>query len=406
MSKVLISFLGTGPFEEKGATRVYREANYLLDGKEYVTTFISAALFRHFDCDKRIIIGTCKSMWEEYYRYFSEENGNFDENFYWKLAEFTDKAGPQSNEFPLLDELENRLKNPKIIILKYGLNDEELLFNLTKILEIDDYIESGDELILDITHGFRSFPLFAQQIVLYLKHVSSKEITIKGFYYAMLDAIRDLGYAPVVDMNIAQHLNDWIIAASNFINKSDGSQLVGLLEDSDRNLSNLVDNFSKALNINYSHEIKNQYERITKYDFSELPPLEKLMAEKAFGEFKKNFNLNKKHSLYQLDLAKWYCSKNLYGVSYLTLTEAIITFVAEKISPSKALEEDIRNSAKKTIHKNYPELGKLYKVVNKIRKNVAHMLEHRNDTYLNDIQNLDSRIEKAARLFKEYDDKQ
>jgi len=403
MSKVLISFLGTGPFDEKGAKRVYREANYLLDGNKYVTTFISAALFRHFDCDKRIIIGTCKSMWEEYYRYFSEENGNFDEAFYWKLAEFTDKAGPKSNKFSLLDELENRLKNLKIIILKYGLNDEELLYNLTKILEIDNYIESGDELILDITHGFRSFPLFAQQIVLYLKHVSTKKIIIKGFYYAMLDAMRDLGYAPVVDMNIVQHLNDWIIAASNFINKSDGSQLVGLMEDSDRNLSNLVDNFSKALNINYSHEIKNQYERISKYDFSKLPPLEKLLAEKAFGEFKKNFNLNRKHSLFQLDLAKWYCSKNLYGVSYLTLTEAIITFVAEKILPSEALEEDVRDSAKKTIHKKYPELGKLYRDVNKIRKNVAHMLEGRNDTYLNDIKNLESRLNKAEYLFKKYE---
>lgn len=406
MSKVLISFLGTGPLDGKNNTnrREYKKAKYVFeDGTEKTTSFVTAAIKEYRLCDKVIVLGTAKSMWEEYFRYFAEKNDCFNEELYFKLAEFAESASHTTTEFPLAAEIEKYLPDTKIIILRYGLNEYELRHNLEQILKIEDYLQNEDEVFVDVTHGFRSFPLFAQQIILYLKQVSNKKINLRNFFYGMLDASRDLGYAPIVDLSIIQTMNDWILGSGLLINKSDGSLLVSLLKESDPQLATLVDNFSKALNINYSHEIRQQYQQILKADFSRLKLLEKAIALKAFNEFKQHFkNVEmKKHSLFQLDLAAWYFNKKLYGVAYLTLTEALVTYTAEKINPDNPLDQATRDEAKKQIRKINSEVGSLYHQINKIRKNVAHMLEERHHSFLNDITNLEQKIKKAYRLLND-----
>lgn len=404
MAKVLISFLGKGPLADSDGKvegkREYKKAKYKLENKEYETPFVSAAIVQHLSIDKKIIIGTSKSMWEEYYRYFHEKEADFSDELYLELAEFTDKANHETSNFPFIERLEKIFHNSSILILKYGLDEAELEYNLIQILKIDDLINPNDELYIDVTHGFRTFPLFAQQIVLYLKQVSRKNIIIKKFYYGMLDVKNELGYTPIVDMSIIHKMNDWILGTSEFINKSDGTKMVELLKTSDSDLSKLIDNFTKALNINYSHEIKKQYERILKYDFGKLNPIERLLAEKGFEEFKRHFDTKRKHSLFQLELANWYFKKRLYGVAYLTLTEAVITYVAEIIDPKNPLNKEVRDEAKKIIPYKYKDLAKLYNPINQIRKNVAHMLDKRQDTYLNDLANLEKRIKQAYELMK------
>ncbi|WP_372775252.1 TIGR02221 family CRISPR-associated protein [Mangrovibacterium sp.] len=399
MRKILLSFLGTGSYVETGKTRQYKTANYKIDNKQYDTSFVSAALAEHLNIDQRVVIGTVKSMWEEYYRYFAEQENNLDEDFYLNLSEFVTNAQYTVPDFPMAKQLETRLGKTNIVLLKYGLNQLELRYNLEKILMIDDLLMDNDELYVDVTHGFRSFPLFAQQIIMYLKQVSSKRIHIKKIYYGMLDASRDLEYTPIVDLSIIQEMNDWINGAGLLIQKSDGSQLVPLIQQEDPDLAKLVDNFSKALNINYSHEIKKQYQKILAYDFTRLNPMEQLIAKKAFSEFKKHFkHIGSKHSLFQLDLAFWYFNKRLYGVAYLTLTEAIITYAAEYESQANSLDKELRENAKRNIFKINKDLGNLYKTVNKIRRNVAHMLDQRHDSYLNDVTNLEKQLQKAKRL--------
>lgn len=399
MAKVLVSFLGTGPLKNDKGNREYRNANYEIEGKRYNTSFVSAALVEHLQIETRIIIGTAKSMWEEYYRYFHEEDDDFDSELYINISDYTLNATSKTVDFPFVEELESKLLNTKLIILDYGLNEIELEKNLLKILQIEEILNTNDELFVDVTHGFRSFPLFAQEIILYIKHVSNKSIELKKFYYGMLDVNRELGYTPIVDLSIIQKMNDWIIGVSQFTNKSDGSMLVDLLKPNNSDIAKLVDNFSKAFNLNYSHEIKKQYEKILDYDFMQLNPLERLMAKKGFEEFQNHFDSKKKHSLFQLDLANWYYKKNLFGVAYLTLTEALVTFVAEDVDITKPLDKDVRGKAKKIIHTNkYKEIGRLYNSTNKIRRNVAHMLDKRHDTYLNDINNLGKRINTAYNL--------
>ena len=73
-NKVLISFLGTGPFHKNGSKREYNKAHYRLgddDLGEY--PFVASALMRHYNAKKVVLVGTVHSMWEEVYRWFSED---------------------------------------------------------------------------------------------------------------------------------------------------------------------------------------------------------------------------------------------------------------------------------------------------------------------------------------------
>ncbi len=67
--RVLISFLGTGASEIVNGNirpmRKYRTANYQIDGTLYKDySFMSAALVKHYNIGKILMVGTVHSMWD------------------------------------------------------------------------------------------------------------------------------------------------------------------------------------------------------------------------------------------------------------------------------------------------------------------------------------------------------
>ena len=395
MAKVLISFLGVG-----NSKREYRKAKYKIDDSLYETPFISAALTKHLNIDRKIIIGTSKSMWEEFYRFFAETKNDFKEDIYFKIAQSIDNV-EFNNKNENLGLLEKEIPNLKIIQIKYGLNEDELRFNLNKILELENFINIDDHLYIDVTHGFRTFPLLTQYAINYLKLISKKEIIIKGYYYGMLEAINELGYAPVVDMSIINDLNELLIGASQFKNNLSGQRLSKLLQEKSGEAAKKINNFSNALSINYSHEIKKQIQQLNNFNFISIPKLERKIVEQVFKSFINIFKDINKASDFQLLLAEYYYKKQLFGTSYIFLTEAIITKVVEElVSPEKVFKKDARENAKLNIFKYNIELNNIYKTVNKIRNNIAHALDLRHDTYHNDINSLNNHIKKVKNIFQ------
>ena len=91
MSKVLISFLGTGPVDNKNKgrnERHYKDASYRFDsGFTIEKSFIALALKEYYKIDRLILIGTVHSMWERVYEEFS--NG-IDVEYWNELSEFCD----------------------------------------------------------------------------------------------------------------------------------------------------------------------------------------------------------------------------------------------------------------------------------------------------------------------------
>lgn len=214
MAKVLISPIGAGrkkarigeykkansacsSFSNK-SDREYHEAKYKFNGNDTIhdTHFLVAALAKHLKVDRIIFIGTAKSMWERVYRYFTENAGqNLDYEYWDRIGNFASESNFNNM---ILDEeslreamvsVDEYLKaiNPSAIggslplLMKYGLNEEELWENFSIFMKLIKVLKDGDEVYLDITHSFRSIPLFMYLMMDFMQ-------TLKNFY--LRDIIR------------------------------------------------------------------------------------------------------------------------------------------------------------------------------------------------------------------------
>ena len=192
MAKVLISFVGTGPLVNKGtassllSAREYRRATYYL-GEENLGEypFTAAALSDYYDIDKIILIGTVHSMWEEVYRFFKEKKSQVvDEQVYCDIAEYCEHATSESAlTVPHIEQVEQALgTNAHIALIKYGVNEAEINENISIVLQLHELLSTGDELIVDVTHSFRSLPILVMNLLLYINNVSMKHIKLSHIY--------------------------------------------------------------------------------------------------------------------------------------------------------------------------------------------------------------------------------
>ena len=206
MAKILISFLGTGSPNKNSneqspnsSDRQYRTAKYhFSNNEESEHTFVAAALAEHNNIDKVILIGTVHSMWEEVYRYFTEKNRKIlNEDIYFQILEHCENATHKSKlTLPHKELIEQSIgSKAKIILIKYGINDEETQENINTVLGIEQELNERDEVIVDITHSFRSLPILIMNLLIYLQTVSKKKIKISHVYYGMLEVSRELGHS-------------------------------------------------------------------------------------------------------------------------------------------------------------------------------------------------------------------
>jgi CRISPR-associated Csx2 family protein len=91
-----------------------------------------------------------------------------------------------------------------------------------------DCLEPGDQVWLDITHGFRSLPLLATVLIDYARFL--KNVTIEKIYYGVFESLGTLKQiqqeypnpadrlVPVLNLTAFSQLQDWTSAANEFIN--------------------------------------------------------------------------------------------------------------------------------------------------------------------------------------------
>ena len=255
MAKILISPIGTGQII---TDREYRTAKYKFEdsSKIYETPFVSAALAEYLKVDRIIFIGTAKSMWEEIYRYFTEGIGqNIDDEYWIKINELSNNSRYDKK---LIDEKDldlamssvdsylktinaNAIGGTLSLIIDYGLNEEELWQNFSTFMKLMDILDDGDEIYLDITHSFRSIPLFMYLIMEFMQTLGHKKISLNGLYYGMLEARWEIGYAPVVDLKPVFEISQWIRGTHDFINYGNGYAIGELLEK-DMSITEIIEN--------------------------------------------------------------------------------------------------------------------------------------------------------------------
>ena len=421
--KVLIAGIGGGKNKDTGT---YRVANYKVENKVYEQrSFITSALEEHYGIDKTIFIGTTGSMWDNLYEFYSKKfQKDYDENYHLDLMAVIDNATMETDIDGLNLSKFNETFKDKIlgIVTKYGMNELEIFENFNLIIKLQDELEDGDEVYLDITHSFRSNAFWMFLVMNYLTDVEDKNIKVKAITYGMLEAQKD-GVAPVVDLNAFYKILQWIKGANTL--KEYGNSY--LIEENIENgkLSKKLKNFSDALNMNYIASLRQSINSLKKLedDIDNLEGPAKLIIPKVIKDFMDRFASEDKDYLFQAKLAKWHFEQKRYAMAYINVNEAIIGFVMDALEfplltgdrkrDENKLAKDWLNMiiSRHESNKTYPsfkidkdnidlyEYIKIFEHSRRVRNEIAHSIGGK-DSAVNDIDSLKKYCDKIIDLLK------
>ena len=409
MARVLISFLGTGRIKDGTSKREYESTTYKIENSDYNRSFVSVALREHLNIDKMILVGTPHSMWEEVYRTYAGEDDCWIE-----IGEACGTMNHKSDlSIPHQTEIEQAMgTGSKVVLVKYGLDADEIRANSEIILGLESYLRKGDELILDITHSFRSLPLFVMNLLVFLRDVSPKKIRISGIYYGMLEAIKELGYAPVVNLSEVLNVNSWISGAYSFMEFGNAYKIAELIDsdasiETPKMISTPLRSFAEAKNLNHLAELENQVRKMQILrQTNNLPTIAKMVIDPVVEEFLKTVKLGNgkfKHSDFQYQLAVWHKGCHNYAASYISLNEAILTRACE-LCGFDANDHDDRDEMRDLLFSRLllpPYLvangitrevlngyAKLYSKVSRNRNAIAHSLRDQSGRITNTVHNM------------------
>lgn len=351
--KVLISFLGTGIPKSKDKnefrqSREYQPVNYHLrkEDNENIEigeySFVGAALRDYYKMDMKkdtiILIGSIHSMWEEIYKTFVPQN-EYDVEDHVAIGCFCDTAN-STYELTSFDAYKQKIekalgKKFHVVLIKYGVDEKEIQENLQIILGIQKYLNPGDEVIVDVTHSFRSLPIYIMQLLIFLKNV--KNVNISKIYYGMFEMKNELGYAPIVDLSSILSVNDWIIGAYNFKEFGNTYKIADLLErENNEQYKSVIEplrKFAEVKNLNYISDFKSQIQGLLQLGREEnVPELGKMVVTPIMKDFFNDFKDVTNYSTFQYRMAKWHNDHYNYGYALMLLVEACVTYCCEELN--------------------------------------------------------------------------
>lgn len=218
---VLISFLGRVPKSETG----YRTTRYSFDGVlDQPTAFIGWSLRRRLTPDRLVILGTAGSMWDHLFEK-DIDLGAVAEDERLVLQEATEtKTVTASLLEPLAPLLAKQLGcEVRLVLIPYCRNEVEQL-QLLRLMAAE--VNQGDQVSLDVTHGFRHLPILAMLSSLHLREVKNAEII--GIWYGAYDP--DTQDAPIYNLGGLLRIADWLAALHNFDKDGDYGVFAELIE--------------------------------------------------------------------------------------------------------------------------------------------------------------------------------
>lgn len=342
MAKVLISFLGTGVFKD-ASTRTYCTAKYSFNGTTLESSFVSKVLYDSLGIDKMILIGSTHSMWEEVYRVFADEGQRapFDVAKWEEIYKACD-ANTNASELviPHPEAIEEAIGGDShVVLVKYGIDADEIKQNSEIILGLESLLNENDELYVDITHSFRSLPLYVMNLLVYLRNVSPKRIKIKGIYYGMLEARREFNnIAPIVELSDILNVNDWISGAYSFMQFGNAYKIASLIPTKYKSVSDTLREFSNIENLNHLVALYDQYKKLKRLakEKQNWPRIMQMIIPQVVGRYTKTIepktSANHKTSDFQFNIAQWQLGRYNFLAAITALVEAIVTRCCELVA--------------------------------------------------------------------------
>jgi CRISPR-associated DxTHG motif protein len=285
------------------------------------------------------------------------------------------------------NDLSQRLQGHTQIVevdIPDGKSEEELW----EIFEaISKAVQEGDEIVFDITHGFRSLPMIAMLTIAYLKQV--KGVKVQHVVYGVYE--RDNPMAPILDLTPFADLLDWLAAAKMFITTGDSSELGQLIQEIQNdayrnreaygeNLPRALKNFGAALAEvsddlllarvpNLPKSVSNLIEKQKRAsaEVSDWTPPLTLLLDKiaaAYAPFQDDSLPT------QAALIRWYLNHNHIVQATTLAREWVVNYYAQQKSLSRDdAEEELNQRAN---NQENDELVQLWSSIRNIRNDLAH----------------------------------
>ncbi|WP_462422333.1 TIGR02221 family CRISPR-associated protein [Fusobacterium pseudoperiodonticum] len=402
VKRVLITSIGGGNTKEKDGVKYlkkYTETVYKINGKESkVTTYMPEVVEKEFDVDKTIIIGSTGTMWDNVYSVYS----NIKDETYLKNLRETERTSDSDTDIKdlnigkLNEELVNKVRG---IVIKYGLNREEIFENFDSIIKLEEEFDDEHEyeVILDITHSFRSTAFWMFLVMTYLTDVSNKKIKIIEVTYGMYEAKKEVtDPAPIVLLSSFLEILNWIKGASELKQYGNSYYILNELKDSNDDIPGDIKkelrNFSNAMNMNYVGTLMESIDRLKnlKEQINAISGPAKHIVPEVLMNFIEDFDLKEKDDikrayLLQATLAKWHCDQKRYAMAAININEALANYVANSLNlrEEDSAKFDPNIEAKNwlrdlynldNINDIYRKYAEVYHHTRRIRNEIAHSL--------------------------------
>ncbi|ATV70831.1 TIGR02221 family CRISPR-associated protein [Fusobacterium pseudoperiodonticum] len=410
VKRVLITSIGGGNTKEKDGIKYlkkYTETVYKINGKESkLTTYMPEVVEKEFDVDKTIIIGSTGTMWDNVYKEYCKKNDEkIDRNYVRDLRE-TERTSDRDTDIKELNISklnEEFVSKVRGIVIKYGLNREEIFENFDSIIKLEEEFDDEHEyeVILDITHSFRSTAFWMFLVMTYLTDVSNKKIKIIEVTYGMYEAKKEVtDPAPIVLLSSFLEILNWIKGASELKQYGNSYYILNELKDSNddipEDIRKELRNFSNAMNMNYVgsllESLKNLADLEKKKEIDNIKGPAKHIIPSILKNFINDFNINesddeRKKYLLQATLAKWHCEQKRYAMAAININEALANFISNSLEFNKTGANtnvlDPNSKAKNwlrdlcnlpNVNDKYKKYAEVYHHTRRIRNEIAHSL--------------------------------
>lgn len=221
--KILISFLGKNQSDSKTG---YRTTTYRFEnGLERTVPYFGLALAEHERPNHLVILGTSGSMWDVFIEHQAQDGEREDARLrLWDAAQNNTVNEELLREVtPIIGDA---LGIPvTLAIIPYGMEERD---QVALLLRLAEEVQAGDEVLLDITHGFRTLPMLALVAAHYLERI--KQAKVKDIYYGAWEMRTEDDKAPVIRLAGLLRLMDWVQALAAYDQDGNYGVFSGLLE--------------------------------------------------------------------------------------------------------------------------------------------------------------------------------
>lgn len=338
----------------------YRTAKYRINGRIYESPFVADALINQYRPDHILVVGTVKSAWSSFFaRFFDasdksrkimelynqeQNNGLIESKDSKRLAAFEEKI---RSIIPKNLKIHGKTVGLDIKLLAYGIDQEELLFDFRELskkwMSLLEVSEAKDiDIAFDITHSFRSMPLYNVVILNYLMKTSEKNITLSHVYYGNLDtANENNGIAEVVDLKEIPYFLSLTEGISEFNNSGNSSKIVEEIREVDPVMADKLEAFDWAVQtsrllslVDAVKDIKKEIDtRDKSSEFHAVYEMLRLVLVKNFPsdeELTKLDDVDSNITAYayiQRRIGLWHLRHGRYGQALVTADESLRSYV-------------------------------------------------------------------------------